>query len=111
MLGHFQIYVVLFKWSLSRSVGEKGSVYMVRRGRVRRSQKYNNTVRVVQEIAFMAKGEKVSGCFYISQALCYKRPESVSPAFFAQRKREGRIANAGQLQYLGRREDGTSLGA
>lgn len=35
MLGHFQIYVVLFMWSLSRSVGEKDSVYAVRRGKVR----------------------------------------------------------------------------
>lgn len=42
----------------------------------------------------MANIEKVSGCFYISQALCYKRPERVSPAFFARRKREGRIGNA-----------------
>lgn len=95
MLGHFQIYVVLFKECLSRSLGEKGSVQVVRRGRVRRWQKYNNMIRVVQDIALMANQLKRFQAVHTFLRLCTTKDlKQLVLQLFAQRGREGSIASA-----------------
>lgn len=55
-------------------------------------KKYNNTIMVVQEIVCIngKHFEEISGCLYISQALFYKRPETVGPATLCPKKEGGK---------------------
>lgn len=86
---------------------------MVRRGRVRRLQKYHNTIRVVQEIALMANVLKRFQAVHTFLRLCATKDlKQLVLQLFAQRGREGSIASA-EVSYSIRAggRNVTSLGA
>lgn len=57
------------------------------KGKIRRSQKYNNTIGVIQEIAFMAELLKRSQAVHAFPRLCDKKDLK---QLFTQRGREGK---------------------